>query len=98
MHITFNTGRLYTHRGQIITAKYDSESGTVWFNDHSRMVSGCFPVIADMSAVWSRNPESFARAVVRRYDNGGTHEYGTSADWRAARDLRESADVLNFRL
>ena len=98
MQITFNTARLYTARGQIVTAKFDPATGTVWFNDHSRMVSGSFVVDNQSVAfTWQRYPESFARAVMRRYDKGGTHECPIE-DYRIARDLREGEEVLQFRI
>lgn len=100
MQITFNTGRQYTSRGQIITAKFDPVTGKVWFNDHSRMVDGGFTVsgsVATLSLLWKNNPEGFARAVMRHYDAGGTYNIPTE-DWKIARDLRESDTVLTFRI
>jgi hypothetical protein len=101
MQITFNTGRQYTQRGQIITAKFDPATGTVWFNDHSRMVDGSFFVegpFATRSLLWKNNPESFAKAVMRRYDAGGTSTNGSVEDWKIARDLREGDTILQYRI
>ena len=100
MQITFNTERMYTARGQIVTAKYDAETGKVWFNDHSRMVSGSFTVVdgpEPVSLLWERNHESFARAVMRKYDAGGTYECPIE-DYRISRELREGATILQYRI
>lgn len=100
MEITFNTGRLYTQRGQIITANFDPTTGVVLFNDHSRMVNGSFIVegtVQTRSLLWKNNPESFAKAVMRRYDAGGTHE-GPIEHWRASRELREGGTILQYRI
>jgi len=40
MKITFNTNRLYTTEGQVITAEYDDMTESAKFNDHSRMIAG----------------------------------------------------------
>lgn len=100
MEITFNTGRLYTARGQIITARFDPATGKVWFNDHSRMVDGGFTVKDDptvLAQMWKAKPEAFAKAVMRRYDAGGTHTIPTE-DWRIARELRENETILTYRI
>lgn len=100
MEITFNTGRQYTSRGQVITARFDPSIGKVWFNDHSRMVDGAFEVADNpitVAEMWRIQPESFARAVMRRYDAGGCTSCPT-ADWRIARDLREGETIHQFRI
>ena len=101
MQITFNTGRQYTASGQVITARFDVVSGKVWFNDHSRMVDGAFDVqsgdIEALAARWQGHPELFARSVMRHYDKGGCTSCPVD-DWRIARDLREGAEVHQFRL
>lgn len=49
--ITFNTSRPYTQEGQVITVRLFAD-GTVWFNDHSRMI-------------WGKTLESFNPGLVR---------------------------------
>lgn len=102
MQITFNTGRQYTQRGQIITARFDPETGKVWFNDHSRMVNGSYTVSAilqtqALAASWEAKPEAFAMSVMRKYDNGGTYDCPIE-DYRISRELRESETILQYRI
>lgn len=100
MQITFNTGRQYTQRGQIITAKFDPSTGKVWFNDHSRMVNGSFTVLSSPSTcepLWTSYPDLFAQAVMRRYDAGGTYDCPIE-DYRISRDLREGETILQYRI
>jgi hypothetical protein len=100
MKITFNTSRLYTDRGQVITAEFDGETGKVWFNDHSRMVDGGFTVKVGRSAImgeWEANPEAFARCVMRHYDAGGTHDIPYE-DYILSRELREGDTILKYRI
>lgn len=70
MKISFNTGRLYTQEGQVITAEIN-EDAEVNFVDHSRMIAGSFiapPFRGDLP-----DPERrLARIVMSAYDH---HEY-----------------------
>jgi ATP-dependent DNA ligase len=78
--MTFNTGRLYTKRGQIITAQYDDVTGLIRFNDHSRMITGQIiaPSNIPQNIETYMDRHRFAKIVMRNYDNGG---YGyTSAE------------------
>lgn len=69
--ICFNTGRLYTKEGQVITAQFDPENNTVVFNDHSRMVCGKFSVTSFAAERIVGSPDyEFPRIVMRRYDSG----------------------------
>lgn len=99
MQITFNTGRMYTNRGQIVTAKFDASTGRVWFNDHSRMCYGSFVVNTaplTLEMLWA-DPEKAARCAMRHYDNGGVYDCPIE-DYRIARDLREDETVLQYRI
>lgn len=69
MQITFNTGRLYTRNGQVITARYSPEDCEMTFYDHSRMVGGRFPYsIGERYSAWQKMPQLMARVVIREYD------------------------------
>lgn len=64
MQITFNTKRLYTAAGQIITARYDAADEMIYFSDHSRM-------IVDQQITCSiapRDEDDLARKTMRAYD------------------------------
>ena len=98
MEITFNTSRLYTARGQVVTARFDAEAGKVWFKDHSRMVDGSYTVDGKVCEVlWTDKPEAFAKAVMRRYDAGGTYDCPVE-DYHIARNLREGDTILTYRI
>ncbi len=66
--ITWNTGRKYTARGQIIVATLHAD-GAITFADHSRMIYG------EIAASDFHTPESIQRHTMRAYDNG---EYSNS--------------------
>ena len=93
MQITFNTSRLYTAEGQIITARYDADEEMVYFCDHSRMIyDQMFPLAS--TACFPMTPSFLATAVMKAYDH---HEY-TWAPY-AKRPVRdEKAPVHLFRL
>ena len=72
--ITWNTGRKYTERGQVITATLHAD-GVITFMDHSRMICG------EIAASAFHAPDSVQRHAMRAYDNGA---YQNTA--RASRD------------
>lgn len=93
MQITFNTGRLYTKEGQIITARYDADEEMVYFTDHSRMiVNQMFPLAS--TACWPMTPSFLATRLMREYDYGRF----TCAPWEKAVQRDETATVHQFRL
>ena len=61
--ITWNTGRKYTARGQVITATLHGDS-VITFMDHSRMICG------EIAASDFHTPESIERHTMRAYDGG----------------------------
>jgi hypothetical protein len=88
MKITFNTGRLYTKEGQVVSAQFDECEEKIWFNDHSRGVWGCI----DAPNKAFRTPGGLADYVMARYDR---HEY--KMDMTSGYVQRE-AEVHHFRL
>lgn len=66
---TFNTGRLYTKEGQVISVSFDYRTQMIYFNDHSRMVDGSMKARKPYA---SREPANFliAAEVMDRYDRG----------------------------
>lgn len=60
--ISFNTGRRYTREGQLVVATLHDD-GIVTFMDHSRSISGEFP-LAPLSTVFDQ------ATVMTRYDEG----------------------------
>jgi hypothetical protein len=66
MKITFNTGRLYTKAGQIITAEWDADREQIHFNDHSRMITGT--VEAPSWDTFFTTPGGLAAYLMARYD------------------------------
>jgi hypothetical protein len=79
--IQFNTRRLYSAEGQVITATLHDD-GVVTFMDHSRMIDGEF-LLGDVAA--------FSQQVVlRRYDHG---QYGASARSRADGMMRGGCNL-----
>lgn len=65
--VSFNTGRKYTARGQIIVATLHDD-GVITFMDHSRMISG------EIAASEFHTPESVERHTMRAYDNSAYQE------------------------
>ncbi len=93
MQITFNTGRLYTKEGQIITARYDAEDEMVYFTDHSRMIiNQMFPLAS--TACFPMTASYLATAVMKAYDNS-RFDY---APWSKEVKRVEDAMVHQFRL
>ena len=65
MQTTFNTGRQYTHEGQVITAAI-ADGWDVYFNDHSRCIWG------KLNYSYPYNQADEARLqdfVLQEYDN-----------------------------
>lgn len=60
--VSFNTGRKYTARGQVIVATLHDD-GVITFMDHSRMISG------EIAASEFHTAESVERHTMRAYDN-----------------------------
>lgn len=73
--ITFNTSRLYTAEGQIVTASYDPETNLCKFVDHSRMCEGQFVTSLAHLPVDETTIRLFARRVMRAYDTHSGDEY-----------------------
>ncbi len=96
MQITFNTGRLYTREGQIITARYDEEEGKTYFTDHSRMIHNQViegPMnLPDVEPGYQ--PRFLATFVMEAYDNSRF----TYAPWEKKVVQDETAEVHKFRL
>lgn len=68
LRVTFNTGRLYTAQGQIITALWDTRAQRIHFRDHSRMINGTINA-PEPPVEWGTNiPKSIARHVMILYD------------------------------
>jgi hypothetical protein len=67
MKLTFNTKRLYTAEGQVITAIHDPEANKVHFADWSRMCNGTIegPLLNRFNT-----QREFAEYVMRKYDRG----------------------------
>lgn len=91
MQITFNTGRLYTTRGQVITAAWNPETRKILFSDHSRMIYG------EIEPKVSANHEftdlgNFIANVMNRYDAG---DYRISVE---AMQLREGDEIRKVRI
>ena len=61
--VTWNTGRKYTARGQIIVATLHAD-GAITFADHSRMIYG------EIAASELHNADSVQRHTMRAYDSG----------------------------
>lgn len=68
MDIQFNTGRLYTHEGQIIRAIWNEDAETIHFADFSRACHGTISV--PERAITFRTPGGMAAYVMERYDRG----------------------------
>jgi hypothetical protein len=64
MKIYFNTGRLYTAEGQVITAEWDGKD-SITFRDHSRGIGG---TITTSNYNWDYY--HLAKAVMAAYDHG----------------------------
>ena len=65
--VTFNTGRKYTARGQVIVATLHDDN-VITFMDHSRMISG------EIAASEFHTAESVERHTMRAYDNSDYQE------------------------
>ena len=93
MQITFNTGRLYTAEGQIITARYDAQDEKIYFTDHSRMIAD--QMIDHPDDHWRPMTElRLAETVMKAYDHG---RY-TYAPWEKKVVRDETKAPLYFRL
>lgn len=90
MQVTFNTKRLYTAEGQIITARYDAADEMIYFTDHSRMIHDQ----QITCALPPRDTEELARKTMRAYDN--IRFTYAPFEKRVKRD--EAAPVLEVRL
>lgn len=88
MKITFNTGRLYTRRGQIIVAEFNEAEEFIVFNDRSRGISGRI----ETPVTSFRTAGGLASYVMERYDR---HEYRYHP---GADRLDEDAKIHEFRL
>lgn len=88
--MTFNTGRQYTARGQVITASYDTEENVCVFNDHSRMITGTFIASMQENIDTEEGKRLFAREVVRIYDKS---QYNMTCS-----ALEECAEIHEYRL
>lgn len=81
INITFNTSRLYTKSGQIISASFDPETSVIKFVDHSRMCEGQFTTIKKIT---EDDPFTFAKHVMFVYDRYGKpakdYEYWITED------------------
>jgi hypothetical protein len=88
MKITFNTHRLYSPEGQIITAAYDRETQMVTFEDHTRMIAGEFEY-SGVSHFSENDPRRLARCVMLAYD--GFRYQATS------HELPRQDEVFDFR-
>jgi hypothetical protein len=89
--ITFNSGRMYSAEGQIITAELH-EDGKVLFDDSSRHIWGEFQAndVDFIKKWWSTHPEAFASGVMRRYDE---HKYQMGCN-----GLTRETTIHNFRI
>lgn len=81
--VTFNTGRLYTALGQVVTAEVRDDQ--VLFKDHSRGI--CGEIAGTPSPI-----ESVPHWVMARYDK---NEYRMSVE---AINLEQSDTILNVRI
>lgn len=93
--ITFNTGRLYTAEGQVITVSFDEKTGQVYFADHSRMVYGEF-VLEEyiLRECWNSYTDWHVADtfVLHYYD---VHKYKMSME---AMKLQRTEPVHSYRL
>jgi hypothetical protein len=64
MKVFFNTGRLYTKEGQVISAEWDGK-GNILFCDHSRGIGG---TITTSNYNWDEY--HLAKAIMAAYDHG----------------------------
>ena len=85
MKITFNTGRLYTALGQVITAEV--HEGRTLFKDHSRGICGEIEGVPP-----SHKPALFATWVMGHYDR---NEYRMSV---YALNLDQLDTIHNVRI
>lgn len=88
MKITFNTHRLYSREGQIITATYNDKTKIVNFEDHTRGVAGAF-TYSGFRHFSMNDPRRLAREVMLTYDSG---RYAS-----ASHQLTRQYEVLDFR-
>ncbi len=86
--ITFNTSRLYTREGQVITASYDNVTNMVYFHDHSRMVYGEFSQSFRTMDPIEEQTDYFIRTLMSKYDAGKVEYYSPTA-----RDLERQDTV-----
>jgi hypothetical protein len=97
MHFTFNTGRWYELRGQIITVYlHERLGGKVQFTDHSRGISG---MTSKRFPTGRRSPFSLARSLeVKRacLVEWLMHEYDQMRYRWTESDLQETVPVLPF--
>lgn len=98
LKICFNTSRLYSSEGQVITALFDKERSLIVFYDHSRMIDGSMSVEDwEVNERWAVSSESFARFIMRRYDQGHYAPFLYAQDQRlVCRD--DSVTPLVFKI
>lgn len=102
--ITFNTGRLYSANGQLVTAEFDTATGLVKYIDHSRLIEGQFRpqyhvYFAMDRAIYEQDWFTFARSVMRVYDGGSQTELATEWDhWITGDRPVQQQEVWLFRL
>lgn len=75
---TFNTGRGYSPEGQVITALVQEHSKTLFFNDHTRGISGCWK-LEDWE--WDLF-DDLEVETMSRYDAGGYEHSSYAAELR----------------
>jgi hypothetical protein len=63
--VTFNTGRFYNGKDQVITACWDDEQESMSFVDHNLGTCG---VMWRSARVMSNSPSHIATEVMKRYD------------------------------
>lgn len=90
MRITFNTGRLYSADGQLISAYYDTDKCEMYFTDHSRLIWGQFTYSAGTRySAWMNSPRLMAKVVMDHYDAG---KYTMSI-----REVHPCPETFNFK-
>ncbi|KQS84284.1 hypothetical protein [Rhizobium sp. Leaf383] len=88
MKLSFNTGRLYTTLGQVITVLTLPKEEMTMFMDHSRGIGGIIKGMPDPDG----GPEHVARWVMGFYDHG---KYAADQD---AMNLGRLDTIHNVRI